>query len=572
MKGIAATVGPGGRRDFFWLERNFEMMASSPARGLGFNLRFGGIFTSVPAAAAAMARRPLVVSGGTLTTEAVVGQTLGPVVTGQELLTHRLDLFGLGRDYALYHKRFWGVFDQDDLSPWRSLGGVLTSAPAAIARGSRVDVFGVGMDHALYTKTITGESWTPHWQRLGGTFTSAASVISRGPGRLDLFARGADFTLQGNQTDGNSWFGWQNHGGSLASPPVAVSWGPDRIDVFATFQDGVLWHRWWDGQIWNEWESLGGNYRGEPAAASWGPGRVDVFVVGAADGALHHHWFSDDTWQGPETMNIGSSDRVIEPATVISGSSNRLEVFVPTSRRQIRIGKWDGKAWEFGAAGASIRIPSRYRFSVDHVRVRTTRAFNADTDGAMAAVAIGNSAAMTKTQWIGKIGGLQNPKTAQTNLLDFEPVTVDLAEPMSFTYLVVNNGNAGEDEVLAGLAKEGDSLSAQAWSSMQEDIGKGIPKIASVKVRAAVPLTLPVAGNIISDIGSWLADRLFDIVGLCDGVVAVELRAMMGRDVFLLTDNGRKTFAVTTTHPGTDTPAACGFNSEYEVTWSIKPL
>ncbi len=611
MKGIAATLGAEGRRDFFWLDQDFRMMASSPVRGLGFNLNFGGIFTSVPAAVASMASRAPVISGGAFTTDSAdtgsgtdtgdardgtviegmdatsagnesgpgsiahgpVGHGLGGLHGGLMPLTQQIDLFGLGLDYALYHKRFWASFDQDDPSPWHRLDGIFVSAPAAIAWGSRIDVFGVGTDHAMYTKSSTGESWTPDWQRLGGTFTSAASLVSRGPKQLDLFARGADFTLRGNQTEGTTWFGWQNHGGSLASPPVAVSWGPDRIDVFAIFKDGALWHLWWDGQIWNEWESLGGNYTGEPAAASWSPGRLDVFVVGALDRGLHHHQFSGDTWSLPESLGIGSQEGLAESPTVISAAPNHLEIFVPTLGNQIRIGKWDGQSWQFGSAGAAFRMPSRYRLSVDQVKVNTTRAMNADTDAAMASVAAGNAAVRTKTQWIGEIGALGSPKTSQTNLLDFEPVTVDLAEPMSFSYLVVNNGHADQDKILAALANAGNSLSLAGSSSMQEDIAKGVAKIVSVKILAALSISVPVVGSILGEIESWLMDKLTAAVfESCDGVVAVELRAMMGRDLFVLTDNGRKTVTVTTKHPGTNSPTVCGANSEYEVTWSIKPL
>jgi hypothetical protein len=608
MKAIAASVGAEGRRDFFWLDQGFGMMASSPARGLGFNLRFGGIFTSVPAAVASVARRSLVVSPGVLAGERAepgrgtrigdarvgafsetdepqpgsiarmpAGRGVG-AIGGLLPLTQRIDLFGLGLDYAMYHKLFWGSFDQDDLSPWQRLAGIFTSAPAAIAwGGDRIDVFGVGMmDHAMYTKTRISEAWTPDWQRLGGTFTSAASLVSRGPKQLDLFARGADFTLRGNQTDGTTWFGWQNHGGSLASPPVAVSWGPDRLDVFAIFKDGVLWHRWWDGQIWNDWESLGGSYAGEPAVASWAPGRLDVFVMGAVDRALHHHRFSDNTWSLPETLNIGTRQRMAESPTVISTAPNHLEIFVPADDYQIRIVQWDGQTWQFPSAGATFRTPSRYRLSVDLVKAKTTRAKSTDTNAAMASLAAGNAAPKIKTQWIGKMGGglpSGAPDASQTNLLAFESATVDLAEPMSFSYLVVNNGHAPQDKILAALANAGDSLSLAGSSSMEEDIGKGIANILSVKIQAAITISVPVVGSILGLIESWLMDKLTDaIFESCDGVVAVELRAMMGRDLFILTDNGRKTVTVTTHHPGTDSPTACGANSEYEVTWTIKPL
>jgi hypothetical protein len=88
---------------------------------------------------------------------------------------------------------------------------------------------------------------------------------------------------------------------------------------------------------------------------------------------------------------------------------------------------------------------------------------------------------------------------------------------------------------------------------------------------------VPVVGSIVKKIAEWLLDNIKDAVKdaifeSCDGVVAAELRAMMGRDLFILTDNGRKAVTVTTQHPGTNSPTVCGGESLYEVTWTIKPL
>ena len=481
-------------------------------------------------------------------------------------------MFGLGSDYAMYHKRLWGNPEKDDLSAWEWLGGIFTSAPAAIAWGAeRVDVFGVGMDHAMYQRTANGETWSANWQSIGGTFTSAASVVLSGPNQLNLFARGADFTLRGNRTDGATWFGFENHGGTLASPPAAVSWGANRIDVFAIFNDGTLQHIWWDGEIWNEWESLGGAYIGEPAAVSWAPGRLDVFVTGA-DQQLHHHWFDDDTWAIPETFDTHppAGVTVAESPTVVSPAPNQLQVFFPGSDGMLYPGAWNGQAWQFGSFVASLRIPSRYKMSVDRMRVITARSRITDTDAASASVVAGNTAVQTKVQWLGE---LHASNEGETNLLDFSPVSVDLAEPMSFSYQIVNNGSADQDKILASLAGGGNSLSLGGSSSMQEDIEKGVAKIVSVALAGAIKVTIPVVGSVLGAIESWLLGQLTDIVFQeCDGLVAVEMRAMMGRDLFLLTGNGSQTFTVTTTHQGTVSAATCFGNSVYEVTWSIRPL
>ena len=143
MKAIAATK-LGSRRDFFWLDNNYSMNTQSPVMGAGFNLNFGGIFTSPPAAVMMNAHAPVVIHP---VADPNAAPATGPVIGP---LTPRLDLFGLGLDYAMYHKRFWGAFDQNDFqTPWQSLDGIFTSAPAAIDWGNeRVDVFGLGLDHA----------------------------------------------------------------------------------------------------------------------------------------------------------------------------------------------------------------------------------------------------------------------------------------------------------------------------------------------------------------------------------------------------------------------------------------
>ena len=589
MKPIAATVFSESRRDFFWLGGGGSVWTSSPVLGLGFNLNFGGFFTSAPVAVAAIAPHQLVVDPDAddvatydsqakpeaslkLAARVRANTVIGGGTGGTHPLTPRLDLFGLGGDYAMYTKRFWAAQAQDHLAHWTPLGGIFTSTPAAIAwAGTRVDVFGVGLDHAMYTKTNLKDQWTPEWQRLGGEFTSAATMVARGS-QLDIFARSSDYTLRGNHTDGNTWFGWQNHGGFLASPPVAVSWGPDRIDIFAVFRDGRLWHRWWDGELWNEWESLGGNYVGEPAVATWAPGRLDVFVVGADDGALYHHWFSNLAWSDPERMSIGSQEKLAASPSVISNAENRLELFVPTRDRQIRIVKWDGQAWGFQAAGAGFRSPQRYRISVDLVNAIKPRSLNNDTAAAMASVTAGNIPPRTKTQWIGDLGGTSF-STSQTNLLEFDSVIVELAEPMSFSYLVVNNGHAPQTAILNALSNAGDSLGLASSSSMQEDIANRVVSFLTVKLLGAIAINVPVAGPILAFAENWLLNQLIAAAfESCDGLVAAENRALMGRDLYLLTGNGSTPVTVTTFHPGTDSPTACGPNSEYEVTWTIRPI
>lgn len=85
------------------------------------------------------------------------------------------------------------------------------------------------------------------WESLGGTLAYTPEVCSWAAGRLDIFVRGSDNTLQHKWFDG-SWSGWESLGGTLASDPTAVSWGNRRIDVFIRASDNTLQHKWFDSR------------------------------------------------------------------------------------------------------------------------------------------------------------------------------------------------------------------------------------------------------------------------------------------------------------------------------------
>jgi Pregnancy-associated plasma protein-A len=84
----------------------------------------------------------------------------------------RIDLFVLGVDQALYHKRWDGSAWQPSAEGWTSLGGSCAGSPTVVASGpDRLDVFVVGTDGALYHKWSEGSAWRPaptEYEYLGG--------------------------------------------------------------------------------------------------------------------------------------------------------------------------------------------------------------------------------------------------------------------------------------------------------------------------------------------------------------------------------------------------------------------
>jgi hypothetical protein len=629
MRGFTATSWGAQRLDVFYLNPGLSMVhyacdPTPPAGIPGSSLlttiaidQLGGAFTSVPSAVVSSSSRLVVGTMG-----AVSGPPAGPPLAPGALSTAkpafdlgqrsseppaaagasepaagvarlrvhppvpeqpRIDVFALDSAYAMRHLELWNGTASSPQPQWVNLGGIFISTPAAIAWDGRVDIFGIGLDRAMYRKTLQNNAWSGEWERLGGAFTSEASAVSWGPRRLDVFARGADFTLRHKSYAGSTVSNWENFGGSLASAPVALSWGADRLDVFALANDGTLAHKWWDGILWNEWEYFGlqdpsKSFVSVPAAASWGPGRIDVFLSGS-DGAVYHLWLDADTVGGPESLDsVGTPmPPVFTPApSAISVAPGRLNLFAPINQVDgygdsiaplMGNRTWDGASWRGWDTFGQYGLPSRYRFSVDYFTVKTTRSLNQDTDTAQSTLKVDNSMTHTANQSMGNWGGTA-PKQAQVLGLYFDPAPVELCDYAVFNYQIVNSSKSNQDQIDAALNKSGKSLAEYAFGSIEKALGQGLTVITSIEIGTIT--SIPVIGPILGLLSSWLLGQLGDLFsdGRCDGPVALEQIVISGRDLQIATANGVHT--VITDHPGIDSPTGCGDNSDYEVTWSIR--
>jgi hypothetical protein len=117
--------------------------------------------------------RPSLLVSPVATVEEPVGLAGPP--TAVSSADGRIDLFALGADQALYHKRFDGSAWQPSAEGWTSLGGSCAGSPTVVASGpDRLDVFVVGTDGALYHKWSEGSTWRPspmEYEYLGGAAT-----------------------------------------------------------------------------------------------------------------------------------------------------------------------------------------------------------------------------------------------------------------------------------------------------------------------------------------------------------------------------------------------------------------
>ena len=190
------------------------------------------------------------------------------------------DVFVRGGDNAIHHIYFT---PGGGWSGWASLGGGFTSGPGATFRqgSGNVDVFGVGLDKQLFHN-----SWAPGsgawsgWVALGGGINGAPSAISPAADTLDVYVRGADNQLyQKYWTPSSGWVEYIPHGGQLISAPEATAWDTNRRDIFARGGDGAIYSLSWNGS-WFDWARQPGTAFSGPGATSLGPGRLQVFAGG----------------------------------------------------------------------------------------------------------------------------------------------------------------------------------------------------------------------------------------------------------------------------------------------------
>ncbi len=254
----------------------------------------------------------------------------------------RLDVFAKGTDNALWHR----YYAASGWSIWSSLGGSISSEPAAVSWGpGRIDVFARGtnndLQHIFYSSSSGWSSWYSH----GGTLASGPDVASWGPGRLDVFARGTGNDLQHIfYATGTGWTTWFSHGGNLTSDPGAVSWGYGRIDVFARGIANDLQHIYYGASSgWSQWYSHGGTLASGPDPSSWGPGRLDVFAQDGT-GALQHIYYASSVGAWSTFSTLGGS--LTSDPGAVSWGPGRIDVFARGSDNSLQhilySGGWSG--------------------------------------------------------------------------------------------------------------------------------------------------------------------------------------------------------------------------------------
>ena len=192
-----------------------------------------------------------------------------------------LTVFGRGTDNALW----WRYQTASGWSSWQSLGGVLTSQPAAIGLGpgpfGSLAVFVRGTDGKVWYRTLGTRGWSG-WAPLGGRLLPGTGPVAGGFGILLLAVAGTDrHAWMFSQTDGTR-YGFADFGGHTTASPAPAALTIPVFVVFARGTDNALWYR--QGHLPlapdGPWRSLGGRLTSGVTATSEDRGKTYVFALG----------------------------------------------------------------------------------------------------------------------------------------------------------------------------------------------------------------------------------------------------------------------------------------------------
>lgn len=552
-----AVLIKSNRSDILWLDENLAMnytvwndiygvWPSGPGSAGVFD-NLGGTFTSPPAAVA-------------------VGE-------------NGLEVFGLGMDYALYHKSYDAQADANGQhwSPdWENLGGNLSCTPVVLAPASdRIDVFALGADQGMVHRTRTGTSWSA-WQELGGCFTSEPVVLPLGTDAFDIFARGADFLIYQAKLTPAGMSDWEPLGGGLlreptaASAPAAVRAGDD-IYVFVVGIDQAIWFTRFDGTVWKPWSSLGGTFVSQPVATALVPAsdvlagaaarfRIDVFAVQAPDQSVWSNVLTAQGWRGwspidalggqpgPGKLACAPSVITVDRAiSVVAPPPAHFQVLEPDLDGTLHLRHFDGTLWTRWDVGPQYRLPSAYVFTIDSFGITDTMAAHNDTDTVTATLSVGAWPAPALSY---QAGDVDNGEHQLFTNVQFPLTNVDLCEPALMSWSIVNADNSAVEKVAVTImVKAAEDMINDGFKALLGPIGS-------------------LGGALASAV---LDEGLAFAFGGCDGVVAVGSASFAtGRllqQAVILAPSGQLTGSVPYT--GSNSNFGCG-NSHYTVNWSIQ--
>jgi hypothetical protein len=192
-----------------------------------------------------------------------------------------------------------------------------------------------------------------------------------------------------------------------------------------------------------------------------------------------------------------------------------------------------------------------FSFTLDSFTIFETRSVHEDTDFATLSLGV-NTPPPSASPSVKKSIGNVNNGLHEVGLV-FANVTVNPGDLVYMSYLIVNAGHSPPDAIEAAIESAGGKLATAAGAAA---------------AGAVVGSGVPVIGTVVGAIAGFLASELESIFTAdCDGTVAAEVQIFTFDQ--LVSDTSIGPFLWTTQHPGTNSAAGCGLNSNYLTAWHI---
>jgi hypothetical protein len=150
----------------------------------------------------------------------------------------------------------------------------------------------------------------------------------------------------------------------------------------------------------------------------------------------------------------------------------------------------------------------------------------------------------------------------------FRDIPLADGELAVFSYMVLNNGHDPAPTVLSKIVDVTTKVAEVGAVAGGGAVGTAIGAL----IGSPVPVVGVIVGAAVGYLVGSLLGGLVDLLNPnCDGVVAAaaqDVTALQLRGTII--DKGESSFGAKDIHPGTDSAAGCGANSQYSVTWSIR--
>jgi hypothetical protein len=251
---------------------------------------------------------------------------------------------------------------------------------------------------------------------------------------------------------------------------------------------------------------------------------------------------------GPDGQSVATSARI----TTTTKKEGLVKVTVPYSA-------YNGLFKSSISFEVTLLAPDAYVFSIGKINVVTQRSADfgeTDSDYLTLCVAVGSNPLISSTI---SLGDHTYGDVFDANLSVAAEVADD--DRVVMCYIMNNQGYTDTDEAefpLAVAAKFLAQAAIAAYAAGAADVSTlnlSLPGFGNVLV--------PPSGSALTALGNWLLSYdLAPAPDTCDGPVAAGIHAFTGAQL-------RRGIVATDSCAGINSPAGCGSNSLYEVTWAI---